>query len=114
MAKNGSMVLVHGFDRLVHIKSDHDMVYIISLLNIIIFTMMIDHIRVIRVIRFPKLFCFSNLLYDATLCNRLFPNAEGMIKNTSTRVNHSHQIPVYTNHSDVGKKLERNINTISV
>lgn len=73
-----------------------------------------DHIQTTIVIKFPNDLALFSLVYQATLCSRLFHNADGIIRNISINVNQSHRIPVYTNHSDVGKKLDKNIKTISV
>ena len=90
------------------------MVYMISLLNIVRFINIIAPIRTTSVIKFQKLFWLSNLLYDATLCSKLFQSADGMIRKTSIKVSHRPRIPVYINHSEVGKKFDRNISTIRV
>gem|GEM_PF-1367196 len=108
------MIFVQGFAKLFHIKSDHDMIYMISFLNKKKFNNTIHHIRVTNVIKFPKLFLLASCVYDATLCNRLFHNADGIIKNTSISVSHNAHIHVYTNHCEVGKKLDKNIKTMRV
>jgi hypothetical protein len=112
--KNGNIVLAQGFAKLVPMKSIHDMVYMISSLNRIKFINIIDHIRTTIVIRFQNDFFLFSVLYDATLCSRLFHNADGIMRKISINVSHSHHIPVYTNHSDVGKKFDKNIKTINV
>lgn len=52
---------------------------------------------------FPKLLRFCSVVSLATLCKRLFPSADGIIKNISINANASAHIPVYVYHCAVGK-----------
>lgn len=53
--------------------------------------------------KFPKLFAFCVGVYAATLCKRLFHNADGIIRNISIKANANARIPVYVYPCVVGK-----------
>lgn len=51
-------------------------------------------IQKINPVKCPKLLRLLSVLYDATLCNKLFPSDDGTIKNISINASHRAHIPV--------------------
>jgi len=94
--RNGRTVFAHGLLKLVPINSFPDTVYIISLLNNTKFNNNMDQIRTTMVIKFQKDFLLFSFVYAATLCNKLLPKADGIIKKISIKVSPNHHIQVKT------------------
>ena len=94
--RNGRIVFAQGLENPVHRNSLPDTMYIMLSLNRTKFNNNIEPIHTTIVIKFQKDFFLLSSVYDATLCNKLFPSADGIIKNISIKVSPSHRIHVKT------------------